>query len=118
MLGLSIIHMQSTLKFQCIHVTLPVKATLKAPTLQPYNGLHLRPDEWKYYAASTEKYTSGTICRAMQQPQRLSREYRVHGVKCDGKEVTKKHPRIWIQSTIHSTKHLVNISCKTQQHRM
>jgi len=29
--------------------------------LKPYNGLHLRPNEWKYNAASTEKYAGGTI---------------------------------------------------------
>ena len=66
--------------------------------LKPYNSLHLRPDERKYYTASTQKHAGGTIRRPVQQPQRLCLEYRVNCIKCHSEEVTEKQPRIRIQS--------------------
>jgi len=80
--------------------------------LKPYNSLHLRPDERKYYTASTEKYASGTIRRLVQQPQRLCLEYGVNCIKCHSEEVTEKQPRIWIQSATVNKCTTVNAQCK------
>jgi len=82
--------------------------------LKPYNSLHLRPDERKYYTASTQKHASGTIRRPVQQPQRLCLEYRVNCIKCHSEEVTEKQPRIRIQSATVNKCTNVNTQCKNR----